>query len=183
MELFRKLREKPRDQRCPGDSQEMMRLVLQAVQFYEKKLRDFYTHLSKTVACRQRVMELLPRVEGVVSRMAQSEQTLMSLQERRQRELWNLLKVACSKVRSPVSGSPEGGPTPPSVPQLLSSRPPQSASLDQLLPGDDSLLVIEESRAFESRLQSLVQETIQETERDMQLFKDLQWLDEGQRLS
>lgn len=81
MELFRKLREKPRgldvmhlftpyitqcflvkkinnfmfswfsisfpcsDQRCPGDSQEVVRLVVQAVQFYEKKLRDFYTHL------------------------------------------------------------------------------------------------------------------------------------------
>lgn len=33
------------DQRCPGDSQEVVRLVVQAVQFYERKLRDFYTHL------------------------------------------------------------------------------------------------------------------------------------------
>lgn len=40
-------------------------------------------------------MELLPKVEGVVLKMAESEQVLMSLQERRQRELWNLLKVAC----------------------------------------------------------------------------------------
>uniref|UniRef100_A0A8C7RQN8 IkappaB kinase n=1 Tax=Oncorhynchus mykiss TaxID=8022 RepID=A0A8C7RQN8_ONCMY len=95
MELFRKLKEKPRDQRCGGDSQEVVRLVVQAVQFYERKLKDFYTHLSKTVVCRQRVMELLPRVEGVVQRMAESEQVLMNLQERRQRELWNLLKVAC----------------------------------------------------------------------------------------
>ncbi|XP_035235434.1 inhibitor of nuclear factor kappa-B kinase subunit beta [Anguilla anguilla] len=179
MELFRKLREKPRDQRSPGDSQEIMRLVLQAVQFYEKKLRDFYTHLSKTVACRQRVMELLPRVEGVVSRMAQSEQILMSLQERRQKELWNLLRVACSKVRSPVSGSPDGGRTPTSVPQLLSSQPPHSASLEQQCPPrEDSLLVIEESRVFESRLQSLVQDAIQEAERDMQLFRDMQWIEE-----
>lgn len=82
MELFRKLREKPRgldfhlsihflldtlygvsiwvyssflqyfwlsfcfsDQRCSGDGQEVVRLVVQAVQFYEKKLKDFYTHL------------------------------------------------------------------------------------------------------------------------------------------
>ncbi|XP_071339630.1 inhibitor of nuclear factor kappa-B kinase subunit beta isoform X2 [Trachinotus anak] len=122
MELFRKLREKPRDQRCSGDSQEVVRLVLQAVQFYEKKLRDFYTHLSKTALCRQRVMELLPKVEGVVQKMAESEQVLMSLQEKRQRELWNLLKVACSKVRSPVSGSPDGLRTPSSVPPLLTPR-------------------------------------------------------------
>lgn len=85
MELFRKLREKPRgldvihaplilyitqcfhvelklvvflafiflsfcsDLRCSGDSQEVVRLVVQAVQFYERKLRDFYTHLRSGV--------------------------------------------------------------------------------------------------------------------------------------
>lgn len=49
--------------------------------------------------CRQRVMELLPKVEGVVQRMVESEQVLMSLQEKRQRELWNLLKVACVRIR------------------------------------------------------------------------------------
>lgn len=54
---------------------------------------------SKTAMCRQRVMELLPKVEGVVQRMAESEQVLMSLQEKRQRELWNLLKVACVRIR------------------------------------------------------------------------------------
>uniref|UniRef100_A0A8D3CEX2 IkappaB kinase n=1 Tax=Scophthalmus maximus TaxID=52904 RepID=A0A8D3CEX2_SCOMX len=86
------------DQRCPGNGQELVHLVVQAVQFYEKKLRDFYTHLSKTAVCRQRVMELLPKVEGVVQKMAESEQVLMSLQEKRQRELWNLLKVACVRT-------------------------------------------------------------------------------------
>lgn len=53
---------------------------------------------SKTALCRQRVMELLPKVEGVVQKMAESEQVLMSLQEKRQRELWNLLKVACVRT-------------------------------------------------------------------------------------
>ncbi|KAI4898757.1 hypothetical protein NFI96_014142 [Prochilodus magdalenae] len=85
------------DQRCLDDCQEVMKLVVQAIQFYEKKLREFYAHLSKTVVCRQRVMELLPRVEGVVSSMAQCEQDLLRMQEKRQRELWNLLKVACQR--------------------------------------------------------------------------------------
>uniref|UniRef100_A0A8D3DI35 IkappaB kinase n=1 Tax=Scophthalmus maximus TaxID=52904 RepID=A0A8D3DI35_SCOMX len=105
MELVRKLREKPRDQRCPGNGQELVHLVVQAVQFYEKKLRDFYTHLSKTAVCRQRVMELLPKVEGVVQKMAESEQVLMSLQEKRQRELWNLLKVACVRTHEYIRGT------------------------------------------------------------------------------
>lgn len=53
---------------------------------------------SKTAVCRQRVMTLLPKVEGVLEKMAESEQVLMSLQEKRQRELWNLLKVACVRT-------------------------------------------------------------------------------------
>ncbi|KAE8291863.1 Inhibitor of nuclear factor kappa-B kinase subunit beta [Larimichthys crocea] len=174
MEMFRKLREKPRDQRCPGDSQEVVRLVVQAVQFYEKKLRDFYTHLSKTAVCRQRVMELLPKVEGVVQKMAESEQVLMSLQEKRQRELWYLLKVACSKVRSPVSGSPDGLRTPSSVPPLLTPR----HSLQQF---DESL--VEESRTFESRLQSLLHDTIQESENSMEMLSEWTWLQGGQNFS
>ncbi|KAM4575720.1 inhibitor of nuclear factor kappa-B kinase subunit beta [Odontesthes bonariensis] len=174
MELFRKLREKPRDQRCSGDSQELVRLVVQAVQFYEKKLRDFYTHLSKTAVCRQRVMELLPKVDGVVQKMAESEQVLMGLQERRQKELWNLLKVACSKVRSPVSGSPDGLRTPSSVPPLLTPR----HSLQQF---DESL--VEESRTFESRLQSLLHDTIQESESDIGMLREWTWLQGDQNFS
>ncbi|KAM6930488.1 inhibitor of nuclear factor kappa-B kinase subunit beta [Xenentodon cancila] len=174
MELFRKLREKPRDQRCPGDGQEVVRLVVQAVQFYETKLRDFYTHLSKTTVCRQRVMKLLPKVEEVVQKMAESEQVLMGLQEKRQRELWNLLKVACSKVRSPMSGSPDVLRTPSSEPPLLTPRP----SLQQF---DESLL--EESRTFESRLQSLLHNTIQESESNMEMLSEWTWLHEDQNFS
>uniref|UniRef100_A0A8C2KSA7 IkappaB kinase n=1 Tax=Cyprinus carpio TaxID=7962 RepID=A0A8C2KSA7_CYPCA len=144
------------EQRSMGDCQEVIKLVVQAVQFYERKLRDFYTHLSKTMVCRQRVLELLPRVEGMVSAMARSEKQLQHLQEKRQKELWNLLKVACSKVRSPVSGSPDGGRTPPAPAHPLMSHRPSD-------------LVIEESKMFESRLQSLVQDTIQETETSMQV--------------
>uniref|UniRef100_A0A674MPG7 IkappaB kinase n=1 Tax=Takifugu rubripes TaxID=31033 RepID=A0A674MPG7_TAKRU len=152
------------DQRCSGDSQEVVRLVVQAGNiktfFLSVSLFLFEQH-SKTALCRQRVMELLPKVEGVVQKMAESEQVLIRLQEKRQRELWNLLKVACSKVRSPVSGSSD-------VPPLLTPRP----SLQQL---DESLA--EESRTFESRLQSLLHDTIQESETSMEVRRSCQlWL-------
>ncbi|KAK3566085.1 hypothetical protein QTP86_025540 [Hemibagrus guttatus] len=184
MDLFRKLREKPRDQRGNGDCQEVVKLVVQAIQFYEKKLKEFYTHLSKTMVCRQRVMELLPRVEGMVSSMAQCEQELRSMQEKRQKELWNLLKVACSKVRSPVSGSPDEGRTPPSSgPPLLQHRPPHPNSLLMHHQPEESMIVIEESKTFESRMQSLVQETIKETEINMQVLQEWTWLNRRQDLS
>uniref|UniRef100_A0A8C1NVW5 IkappaB kinase n=1 Tax=Cyprinus carpio TaxID=7962 RepID=A0A8C1NVW5_CYPCA len=109
---------------------------------------------SKTMVCRQRVLELLPRVEGMVSAMARSEKQLQHLQEKRQKELWNLLKVACSKVRSPVSGSPDGGRTPPAPAHPLMSH--RTSDVPQ-------------TKMFESRLQSLVQDTIQETETSMQV--------------
>ncbi|TRY96784.1 hypothetical protein DNTS_014504 [Danionella cerebrum] len=178
MELFRKLREKTREQRNMGDCQEVIKLVFQAGQFYERKLKDFYTHLSKTMLCRQRVLALLPRVEGTVSAMARNERTLLHLQEKRQKELWNLLRVACSKVRSPVSGSPDGR-TPPASGHPLT---PQKGSLNSLQT-EDSQLVIEESKLFESRMQSLVQDTIQETESSMQFLRELKWLNGGHDLA
>ncbi|XP_047679073.1 inhibitor of nuclear factor kappa-B kinase subunit beta isoform X2 [Tachysurus fulvidraco] len=184
MDLFRKLREKPRDQRGNDDCHEVVKLVVQAIQFYEKKLKEFYTHLSKTMVCRQRVMELLPRVEGMVSSMAQCEQELRCMQEKRQKELWNLLKVACSKVRSPVSGSPEEGRTPPSSsPSLFQQRPLHPNSLIFLQQPEESMIVIEESKTFESRMQSLVQETIKETEINMQVLQEWTWLNRSQDLS
>uniref|UniRef100_A0A8C4ELM7 IkappaB kinase n=1 Tax=Dicentrarchus labrax TaxID=13489 RepID=A0A8C4ELM7_DICLA len=102
---------------------------------------------SKTAVCRQRVMELLPKVEGVVQRMAESEQVLMGLQEKRQRELWNLLKVACVRIH-----------------ELNICM-----NLFGCVCSDESL--VEESRTFESRLQSLLHDTIQESESSMEVHK------------
>uniref|UniRef100_A0A672U0E1 Inhibitor of nuclear factor kappa-B kinase subunit beta n=1 Tax=Strigops habroptila TaxID=2489341 RepID=A0A672U0E1_STRHB len=103
-ELYRRLREKPRDQRTSGDSQEIVRLLLQAIQSFEKKVRVIYAQLSKTVVCKQKALELFPRVEKVMNLMNEDEETVVRLQEKRQKELWNLLKIACvSKIKPPVS--------------------------------------------------------------------------------
>uniref|UniRef100_A0A8C5SP69 IkappaB kinase n=1 Tax=Laticauda laticaudata TaxID=8630 RepID=A0A8C5SP69_LATLA len=106
-DLYRKLREKPRDQRTNGDSQEVVRLLLQAIQTFEKKIRLLYVQLSNTVVCKQKALELFPKVDEVMTLMHEDEKTVVRLQEKRQKELWNLLKIACSKVRGPVSGSPD----------------------------------------------------------------------------
>uniref|UniRef100_A0A8C9NVC0 IkappaB kinase n=1 Tax=Serinus canaria TaxID=9135 RepID=A0A8C9NVC0_SERCA len=101
-ELYRRLREKPRDQRTSGDSQEIVRLLLQAIQTFEKKVRVIYAQLSKTVVCKQKALELFPRVEKVMALMSEDEETVVRLQEKRQKELWNLLKIACVKINSVI---------------------------------------------------------------------------------
>lgn len=68
---------------------------------------SFVPH-SKTVVCKQKALELLPKVEEVVRLMNEDEKTVVRLQEKRQKELWNLLKIACVSdlfrpLRSPPS--------------------------------------------------------------------------------
>lgn len=171
-ELYRRLREKPRDQRTEGDSQDMVRLLLQAIQSFEKKVRVIYTQLSKTVVCKQKALELLPKVEEVVRLMNEDEKTVVRLQEKRQKELWNLLKIACSKVRGPVSGSPDSmNVSRLSHPGQLMSQP--SSACDSLPEADKkSEELVAEAHALCSRLESALQDTVKEQDRS---FTTLDW--------
>lgn len=171
-ELYRRLREKPRDQRIDGDSQEMVRLLLQAIQGFEKKVRVIYTQLSKTVVCKQKALELLPKVEEVVSLMNEDEKTVVQLQEKRQKELWNLLKIACSKVRGPVSGSPESMNMSrlSHCCQLMSQPSTPSDSLPEPAKKSDELVA--EAHSLCSQLESAMQDTVKEQD---QSFMALDW--------
>ncbi|XP_021506143.2 inhibitor of nuclear factor kappa-B kinase subunit beta isoform X1 [Meriones unguiculatus] len=171
-ELYRRLREKPRDQRTEGDSQEMVRLLLQAIQCFEKKVRLIYTQLSKTVVCKQKALELLPKVEEVVSLMNEDEKTVVRLQEKRQKELWNLLKIACSKVRGPVSGSPDSmNLSRLSHPGQLMSQPSSACdSLPESAKKSEELVA--EAHALCTRLESTLHNTVKEQDRS---FTTLDW--------
>nr|XP_042701385.1 inhibitor of nuclear factor kappa-B kinase subunit beta isoform X4 [Chrysemys picta bellii] len=161
-ELYRRLREKPRDQRTSGDSQEIVRLLLQAIQTFEKTVRLIYAQLSKTVICKQNALELFPRVEEVMNLMNEDENTVVRLQEKRQKELWNLLKIACSKVRGPVSGSPESmNASRLSNPgQLLSQVPAVTYNLPESIKKSEGLLM--ESQNLCSQLESVMHDTMKE---------------------
>lgn len=110
-DLYRKLRERTRDQRTGGDSQEMVRLLLLAIQSFEKRVALIYDQLSKTVLCKRKALELAPRVKEVMNLMREDEKMVVRRQEKRQQELWDLLRIACSKVRGPGM-APSGMPPP-----------------------------------------------------------------------
>ncbi|XP_014318382.2 inhibitor of nuclear factor kappa-B kinase subunit beta isoform X3 [Myotis lucifugus] len=174
-ELYRRLREKPRDQRTEGDSQEMVRLLLQAIQAFEKKVRVIYTQLSKTVVCKQKALELLPKVEEVVSLMNEDEKTVVRLQEKRQKELWNLLKIACSKVRGPVSGSPDSmnASRLSHSGQLMSQPLTAPDSLPELVNKSEELMA--EAHNLCTQLESAMQDTMKEQDRSLRSL-DWSWL-------
>uniref|UniRef100_A0A8C3LWC5 IkappaB kinase n=1 Tax=Chrysolophus pictus TaxID=9089 RepID=A0A8C3LWC5_CHRPC len=163
-ELYRRLREKPRDQRTSGDSQEIVRLLLQAIQTFEKKVRVIYAQLSKTVVCKQKALELFPRVEKVMNLMNEDEETVVRLQEKRQKELWNLLKIACSKVRGPVSGSPESMNMSRlnSPGQLLLQVPSGTYALPESVRKSEELLL--ESQKLCSQLENVMHDTMKDQE-------------------
>ncbi|XP_074979525.1 inhibitor of nuclear factor kappa-B kinase subunit beta isoform X2 [Caretta caretta] len=165
-ELYRRLREKPRDQRTSGDSQEIVRLLLQAIQTFEKTVRLIYAQLSKTVICKQKALELFPRVEEVMNLMNEDENTVVRLQEKRQKELWNLLKIACSKVRGPVSGSPES---------MNASRLSNPGHLLLQVPAvtyNKSEELLMESQNLCSQLESVMHDTMKDQD---QSFMSLDW--------
>lgn len=175
-DLYRKLRERPRDQRTSGDSQEMVRILLQTLQSFDRKVKDIYSHLSKTLACKQKVIDLLPKLERVLQLISEDEKLVMKLQEKRQKELWHLLKIACSKVRGPVSGSPENiGANRLSAPSQSISPPHVISSMEKPRNDEESLVVIEESQNYRSQLLNVMQETIQDRENSLQSL-DWSWL-------
>ncbi|XP_071435430.1 inhibitor of nuclear factor kappa-B kinase subunit beta isoform X2 [Pithys albifrons albifrons] len=174
-ELYRRLREKPRDQRTSGDSQEIVRLLLQAIQTFEKKVRVIYAQLSKTVVCKQKALELFPRVETVMNLMSEDQETVVRLQEKRQKELWNLLKIACSKVRGPVTGSPESMSTARlgSSGQLLLQVPSDTYNLSESVRKSEELLL--ESQRLCSQLETVMYDTMKDQEQSLMAL-DWSWL-------
>ncbi|KAL7981334.1 hypothetical protein Chor_002230 [Crotalus horridus] len=151
-DLYRKLREKPRDQRTSGDSQEVVRLLLQAIQTFEKKVRLLYVQLSNTVVCKQKALELFPKVDEVMILMHEDEKT--------------------SKVRGPVSGSPD------SINISRSNHPgqlslqvptPQNHLVDFGIKSEDLLV---ESHSLCSQLENVMVDTMKDQEHS---FMTLDW--------
>uniref|UniRef100_A0A8C5AGL6 Inhibitor of nuclear factor kappa-B kinase subunit alpha n=1 Tax=Gadus morhua TaxID=8049 RepID=A0A8C5AGL6_GADMO len=95
IELYKQLKAK-----CPdpphgySDSSEMVKAILQTVQNQDRVLKDLYTHLSTILVCKQRIVDLFPKLEGAVESIKAAETTVMQMQMKRQKEFWYLLKIA-----------------------------------------------------------------------------------------
>uniref|UniRef100_A0A8C8JYR0 Inhibitor of nuclear factor kappa-B kinase subunit alpha n=1 Tax=Oncorhynchus tshawytscha TaxID=74940 RepID=A0A8C8JYR0_ONCTS len=85
-----------------SDSSEMVKAIIQTVQNQDKVLRDLYTHLSKILLSKQKIIDLFPRIEKTLENIKDADNTVMQMQIKRQREFWHLLKIACVSDDEPV---------------------------------------------------------------------------------
>lgn len=141
----------------------MVRLLLQAIQSFEKRVGLIYDQLSKTVVCKRKALDLAPRLKDVMNQMREDENMVVKMQERRQQELWDLLRIACSKVRGPVSAPPL--PQPPALPLSLSQDYIKKSSED----------LLSESQSLCGQLETSMKSLM--TEQDTSLMSlDWSWL-------
>uniref|UniRef100_G3NU71 Inhibitor of nuclear factor kappa-B kinase subunit alpha n=1 Tax=Gasterosteus aculeatus aculeatus TaxID=481459 RepID=G3NU71_GASAC len=99
IELYKQLKAKCKSPDPPhgySDSSDMVRMILQTVQNQDRVLKDLYTHLSTILVCKQRIVDLFPKLERAVENIKTAEAAVMQMQMKRQKEFWYLLKIACN---------------------------------------------------------------------------------------
>uniref|UniRef100_A0A674MIV7 Inhibitor of nuclear factor kappa-B kinase subunit alpha n=1 Tax=Takifugu rubripes TaxID=31033 RepID=A0A674MIV7_TAKRU len=95
VELQRSPYARPPETDMSTDSTEMVKAIIQTVQNQDKVLKDLYTHLSKILISKQKIIDLFPRIEKTLENIKDADTTVMQMQIKRQREFWHLLKIAC----------------------------------------------------------------------------------------
>uniref|UniRef100_A0A8C4Q6X7 IKBKB scaffold dimerization domain-containing protein n=1 Tax=Eptatretus burgeri TaxID=7764 RepID=A0A8C4Q6X7_EPTBU len=159
----------------------MVKLVVQAIENHSKLMKELCVLLGKILACKQEIVALVPRLESSLERMKQSERTLTALQEKRQKDIWSLLKIAMSKNRqSPPTGSPVLGPwssissltVPTGTTQTIS--PPECWPKTYCGNGGESMLLVAEGQKQISLSMELIQ-NLQDQSSDLQSL-DWSWL-------
>ncbi|XP_019730015.1 inhibitor of nuclear factor kappa-B kinase subunit alpha-like isoform X2 [Hippocampus comes] len=182
MELYKQLKMKCKvpEADLSIDSSEMVKAIIQTVQNQDKVLKDLYTHLSKILSSKQKIIELFPRIEKTLESIKEADNTVMQMQVKRQREFWHLLKIACAQnsTRNSLATGPESANL-PQVSQWAQSAPPASAPHPLTsLPGpndsDAAPRLLQETQKYLSQLTSLMQEAVDEQAKSM-VDQDWSW--------
>uniref|UniRef100_A0A674P907 Inhibitor of nuclear factor kappa-B kinase subunit alpha n=1 Tax=Takifugu rubripes TaxID=31033 RepID=A0A674P907_TAKRU len=135
IELYKQLKMKSPETDMSTDSTEMVKAIIQTVQNQDKVLKDLYTHLSKILISKQKIIDLFPRIEKTLENIKDADTTVMQMQIKRQREFWHLLKIAC------VSGATFLPQTQEAPGAASSLSPPPGSKLIEELDGGESRVV------------------------------------------
>ncbi|XP_012579353.1 PREDICTED: inhibitor of nuclear factor kappa-B kinase subunit alpha isoform X3 [Condylura cristata] len=180
IDLYKQLKHRPPDHSY-SDSTDMVKVIVHTVQSQDRVLKELFGHLSKLLGCKQKIIDLLPKVEMALSNIKEADNAVMFMQGKRQKEIWHLLKIACtqSSARSLVGSSLEGAVTP----QASASLPPTSAEHEPSLScvvtpqdGETSAQMIEENLNCLGHLSTIIHDANEEQGSSMNL--DWSWLKE-----
>ncbi|XP_043991990.1 inhibitor of nuclear factor kappa-B kinase subunit alpha-like [Gambusia affinis] len=159
VELYKQLKTKCKSNDPPhgySDSSDMVRTILQTVQNQDRVLKDLYTHLSAILMCKQRIVDLFPKLEKAVVNIKAAETEVMQMQTKRQKEFWFLLKIACAQSNSQLSS-------------LKQKQPSDGETVQQLL---------DENQRYLNHLTSLMQDATQELKQSV-MDQDWSWVEFG----
>ncbi|KAM9052101.1 inhibitor of nuclear factor kappa-B kinase subunit alpha isoform 4-T4 [Megaptera novaeangliae] len=180
IDLYKQLKHRPSDHSY-SDSTEMVKIIVHTVQSQDRVLKELFGHLSKLLGCKQKIIDLLPKVEMALSNIKEADNTVMFMQGKRQKEIWHLLKIACtqSSARSLVGSSLEG-----ITPQASAWLPTTSAEREHPLscvvtPQDGETLakIIEENLKCLGHLSTIIHEA-NEKQGNSMMNLDWSWLTE-----
>ncbi|XP_006101780.1 inhibitor of nuclear factor kappa-B kinase subunit alpha isoform X1 [Myotis lucifugus] len=182
IDLYKQLKHRPPDHSY-SDSTEMVKIIVHTVQSQDRVLKELFGHLSKLLGCKQKIIDLLPKVEMALSNIREADNSVMFMQGKRQKEIWHLLKIACtqSSARSLVGSSLDGAVT---TPQASAWLPPTSAEREHPLscvvtPQDGETLaqMIEENVNCLGHLSTIIHE-VNEEQSSRMMNLDWSWLTE-----
>ncbi|XP_015233106.1 PREDICTED: inhibitor of nuclear factor kappa-B kinase subunit alpha-like isoform X1 [Cyprinodon variegatus] len=159
VELYKQLKIKCKSNDPPhgySDSSEMVRTILQTVQNQDRVLKDLYTHLSAILICKQRIVDLFPKLEKAMLDIKVAESEVMHMQIKRQKEFWFLLKIACAQCNTQLSS-------------LNQKQLGNSETVEQLL---------DENQRYLNHLTSLMQDASQELKQNV-MDQDWSWIQFG----
>uniref|UniRef100_A0A8C4KAN3 Inhibitor of nuclear factor kappa-B kinase subunit alpha n=1 Tax=Dromaius novaehollandiae TaxID=8790 RepID=A0A8C4KAN3_DRONO len=94
IDLYKQLKTRPPDH-AYSDSTDMVKIIVQTVQSQDRVLKELFGHLSKLLGCKQKIIDLLPKIEVALNNIKEADNSVMQMQGKRQREIWHLLKIAC----------------------------------------------------------------------------------------
>ncbi|XP_047740933.1 inhibitor of nuclear factor kappa-B kinase subunit beta [Hyalella azteca] len=159
-ELYVSLRRRSRDERSrPHDSTAMCKLLLQALRKRDRLYQDLYTHIEKQWSCLSEVTALAVPLEELLADIARAAQTISSLQQHRQDDIWKIMAIVASHSRGNVAGAPGGDlPRAPAPPQPLTNL---ALLLEQSSEQTDN--IIAENRALRCQMVELLSSNISST--------------------
>ncbi|XP_044518810.1 inhibitor of nuclear factor kappa-B kinase subunit alpha [Gracilinanus agilis] len=180
IDLYKQLKPRSPDHSY-SDSSEMVKIIVLTVQNQDRVLKELFGHLSKLLGCKQKIIDLLPKIEVALNSIKEADNMVMLMQGKRQREIWHLLKIACtqSSARSLVGTSLEGAatsPPPAGLPSALTAPMPRSLScVLSAQDGETFTQIVEENLNYLGCLSTVIREATEEQGKNL-MSLDWSWL-------